>query len=111
MFSASAAKGDHQALEAAVLVAAHAGVHQRCGVSQKLAYAVLLDQVLDDRRVFARKVPESLFAAGVGETAGIEDEPAAMPRIVCRRLLVKGKTEDLDGEIFRIRGSHAPQFF
>src|SRR5688572_2915495 len=103
MLSAGTAKRDHQVLKAAALIGVHAGVHQRLGVGEKLMHAVLSIQVLHNRRVSTRKLLELFFASGVGQPATIKDKPAPVPGVVRWKAMVKGKTEDPDAEILRLR--------
>ena len=76
-------------LEAAALICAHAGVHQRYGAGKKLVHAFLLIEIVDDRRVFAGEGFEALFASGIGEAAAIENESAAISGLVLGQASVK----------------------
>src|SRR5712692_4732594 len=109
MLAAGAAERHHQALEAATLIIAHAGIHQRHHAGEKLMHALLLIEIVDHRRVFAREGLEALFASGIRETASVENEPAAMPGLVFREGPVKRKTENPEDEVFCF-GSQALQF-
>src|SRR5206468_10589551 len=62
-------------------------------------HAFLLIEVVDDRSVFAGKSLEALFAAGIRETATIEDEAAAISGFVFRQTLVKRKAENAHDKI------------
>ena len=53
-------------------------------MGQKLVHAFLLVEIFDHRRVFAGERAEPLFAAGIGQAAGIEDESAAVARFIER---------------------------
>src|SRR6266478_2291239 len=78
-------------------------------------HAFLLIKVVDHRGVLAGEGFEALFAAGIRETAAIEDEAAAISRFVLRQALVKRKTENAHDEIVGfarealqfLRGQHA----
>src|SRR6267142_1283134 len=94
MLAAGAAERNHQILEAALLIVVDARIHQRQDAGEKLMNAFLLIEIVDHRGVFAGESLEALFAAGIREAAAIEDEPAAISRLVFRQLLVKGKTEN-----------------
>src|ERR1039457_5174445 len=83
--SAWATKPHQQALKAATLTIAHAGIHQRRGASEELMHTFLLIEIVGHRLVFARKSSEELFASGVGKTPGIENETAAGPGLVFQR--------------------------
>src|ERR1017187_901148 len=74
MLAACATKRRHQALEAATLIVAHAGIHQRRGASEELMHALLLIEKIGHGLVFASKSSKALFASGVGQTPGIENE-------------------------------------
>src|SRR5581483_3377495 len=89
MLAAGATKRHHQALEAAALIIAHAGINQRHHAGEELMHALLLVEILDDRRVLAGEVLETLFASRIGNAAGIEDKSAAMSAVVFRQSLVK----------------------
>jgi len=56
MLAAGAPERHHQVLEAAALIRAHAGVHQRHCAGEKLAHALLLVEIVDDRASFEREV-------------------------------------------------------
>src|SRR3954465_8652420 len=85
MLSASTAERSRQALKAAALVIADAGVHQRLGIFQVFIHALLLAQIVDHRSVFSGKHLEALFASGIGQTARIEDESSAVAGLVLGR--------------------------
>src|ERR1700675_4529662 len=104
MLAAGASEGDHEILEAAVLRVADAGVHDREHAGEGLVHAFLLVEIVDDRSVFAGESFEALFAAGIRETAAIEDEASAVTGIVLRQGLVKRKTENAHDEIVGFRG-------
>src|SRR5579859_2974226 len=93
MLAAGAAKRYHQALETAAMIIAYAGVDQRHCAGEELMHALLLVEILDHRGVFAGEVLEALFASWIGNTAGIENESAAMSAVVFPESLVKGKAE------------------
>src|SRR3989441_5023956 len=109
MLAAGAAKGDHQIFEAALLITADAGVHQRQDTREKLVHAFLLIEIVDDRGVFASQSFEALFASWIGEAAAIEDESAAVSGLVCWQAAMKGKTENAHDQVIRF-GSEALQF-
>src|SRR5579864_1893790 len=77
MLAAGAAERHRQTLEAATLIIAYAGIHQRHHAGEKLMHALLLIQIIDHRRVFAREGLEALFASWIRETASVENETAA----------------------------------
>src|SRR5467141_3486295 len=104
MLAAGTAERDHQILEAALLIVADAGIHQRQDAGEKLMHALLLIEIVDDRAVFAGKSLEALFAAGIGEAAAIEDEAAAVAGFVLGQGLVEGKTENPHDEIVCVGG-------
>ncbi len=108
VLAASAAKRDHQILEAALLIIADARIHQRQDTGEKLMHAFLLVEIVDHGGIFTSERLEALLAAGIGEAAAIENESAAVPAFVLRQFLVKRKTENADGQIIRI-GSEALQ--
>src|SRR2546426_6977051 len=72
-------------------------------------HAFLLIEIVDDGSVLTGESFEALLAARIGEAAAIEDEAAAIPRIILRQALVKRKTENAHDEIVRF-GSEALQF-
>src|SRR5713101_5796058 len=109
VLATGAAERNHQIFEAATLIFAHAGVHERENTGEKLMHAFLLIEIVDDRDVFASEGLEALFAAGIGEAAAIENKAAAVPVFVLRQFLVKRKTENAYGEIVRFN-SDALQF-
>ena len=82
MLAAGAAERYHQALEAAALIVAHAGIHKRQDAGKKLVHTLLLIKIINNRRVFAGQLLELFFAPGIGKTAGIEDKSAAVPCLV-----------------------------
>src|SRR5262245_16119262 len=88
MLSARAAERHHQVLEAAVLVPADACVHKSHDVSKKLVHCFVLDEVVDDRRVFSSESFKSLFAAGIRQPSRIEHEAAAVSAFILRQTLV-----------------------
>src|ERR1019366_7538273 len=89
MLAAGAAERHHQVLEAAALIRAHACVHQRHCTSEKLVHALVLIEIVDDRRVFTGEGFEALFSAGIGEAAAIENEAAAIASVVLRQATMK----------------------
>ena len=72
-------------------------------------HAFLLNEIVDHRSILAGESLETLFAAGIGEAASIEDESAAVAAFVLRQAVVKGKTENPHDEIVRV-GGQALQF-
>src|SRR5215831_13957793 len=100
MLATGAAEGHHQILEAAVLVIAHTGIHQRHHAGEKLMHALLLMEIFDYRRVFARETFEALLATRIRETAAIKNESSAMPGLVLRQAAVKRKTENPHDQAF-----------
>jgi len=54
VLAAGAAERDHQILEAALLISADAGIHERQDAGEKLMHALLLLEIFDHRGVFAR---------------------------------------------------------
>src|SRR6266850_6169284 len=109
MLAAGAAERDHQIFEAALLIAADARIHQRQDAGEKLMHAFLLIEIVDHRRVFAGESLEALFASRIREAPAIENEPAAISRFIFREVLVKGKTENPNDQVFGF-GSEALQF-
>ena len=89
VLAAGAAERHHQVLEAALLIIAHTRIHQRDDAREKLMHALLLIEIVDYRRVFARQRFEAVFAAGIREAADIENESAAVPSIVLRDVPMK----------------------
>src|SRR5262249_5406302 len=59
---------------------------------------------IDDGSVLASERRIAVFAAGVGETAAVEDKAAAVAGVVLRQALVKRETEDADDEMVGFRG-------
>src|SRR6266404_6373310 len=96
MLTARAAKRDHQILETSTLIAAHARIHQRRDVRQKLVNALLLAQIVDHRRIPARKRLELLFAPRIRQTSSVKNKAAAISSVVRRQAAVKRKTENAD---------------
>src|SRR6266446_5980816 len=86
MLAAGAAERNHQIFEAALLI-----------------------EIVDHRGVFAGESLEALFASRIREAAAIENEPAPISRFIFRRILVKGKTENPNDQVFGF-GSEALQF-
>src|SRR5882762_4966614 len=78
-------------------------------------HAFLLIEIVDHRGVFAGESLEALFASRIREAPAIENEPAAISRLIFRQLLVKGKTENPDDQVLgfgsealqSLRGQHA----
>src|SRR5882724_7311520 len=110
MLAAGAAERNHQILEAALLIAIDARIHQRQDAGEKLMNAFLLIEIVDHRGVFTGESLEALFASRIGEAAAIENEPAAISSLVFRQVLVKRKTENPNDQVFGF-GSEALQFF
>ena len=77
---------------------------------QILVDALLLIEVVDDRRVLASKRFEALFPAGIREAAAVEDKPAAVAGLVLGQLVMKRKAENADNEIVGFE-SDALEFF
>src|SRR5229473_5892330 len=109
MLAAGAAERNHQIFEAALLIVVDARIHQRQDASEKLMHAFLLIEIVDDRGIFTRESLKALFASRIREAPAIEDEPAAISRLIFRQVLVKGKTENPDDQVFGF-GSEALQF-
>src|SRR5882724_735347 len=82
MLAAGAAERSRQALEAAALVVANAGVDQRFCILEVIVHALVLPQVVDHRSVLAGEGLETFFASGIGQAAGIEDKPAAVAGLI-----------------------------
>src|SRR5207302_10261622 len=78
MLAAGATERHHQVLEAATLISADTGVHQRHDAGEKLMHTLMLIEIVDYRRVFPSETFEALFASGIRETAAIENEAAAI---------------------------------
>src|ERR1700692_4288040 len=94
MLAAGAAERDHQVLEAAALVFVNAGIHKRHHAGQKLMHALLLVEVIDDRRIFTGELLEALFASGIRQAAAIKNESAAISAFIFRHAAVKRKREN-----------------
>src|ERR1700730_19029061 len=92
--AAGAAEGDHEVLEAALLIAGDAGLDEGNHTGEILVYAVLLVQIVDDRGIFARQLLEALFPAGVWQAAGIENKSYSVAGVVLRRIVVERETEN-----------------
>src|ERR1700690_2587303 len=82
MLAAGASERHHQILEATTLIFTHARIHQRNNARKKLVHALLLLQVVNHRRVFARENLESLFASGIRKAPGVENKATAISRLV-----------------------------
>src|SRR5258708_30977492 len=89
MLATGASKGDHQILEATLLIVGDASVDEGKDAGEKLMHSLLLGEVVDDRGVFAGERLEALFAAGIGEAAAIENEAAAVAGFVLGQAAVK----------------------
>src|SRR6267143_3142558 len=72
-------------------------------------HAFLLVEIVDHRGVSAGESFEALFASRIREAAAIENEPAAISRLIFRQILVKGKTKNPNDQVFGF-GSEALQF-
>src|SRR5579884_3917492 len=96
----------HQILKGATLVLVHAGLHQRRNTGEELMHGLLLIQIIDNRRIFARERFEAFFPPRIRQAAGIEDESAAMPTLVLRQSPVKRKAYDPHVQLL-CAGSHA----
>src|SRR5882724_5008359 len=78
-------------------------------------HAFLLIEIVDHRSVFAGESLEALLASRIREAPAIENEPAAISRLIFRQILVKGKTENPNDQVFGfgsealqlLRGQHA----
>src|SRR5467141_297844 len=88
VLATGAAEGDHQILEAALLIVADTRVHQREHAGEKLVNAFLLNEIVDDRSILAGESLETLFAAGIGKAASIENASAAVAAFVRRQAVV-----------------------
>src|SRR5213080_944509 len=84
VLSARATERDHQVLEAAVLISGDTCVNQRRDLIKKSMNAFLLVEILGNRRIFACEVLKSLFTPGIGQTASIKNESAAIAGFVFR---------------------------
>src|SRR6266850_2173163 len=109
MLAAGAAERNHQIFEAALLVAVDARIHQRQDAGEKLMHAFLLIEIVDHRGVLAGKGLEALFASRIRKAPAIENEPAAISRLIFRQVVMKGKAENPNDQIFSF-GSEALQF-
>src|ERR1017187_64044 len=78
VLASGAAEGDHEIFKAAALIAAHAGIRKRENVGQILVLAVLLIEIVDDRRVLACQHTELFFAPRIGKAPRVEDISAAV---------------------------------
>src|SRR5579862_8938703 len=90
-------------LESALLVASNAGVHKRQNAGKKLMHALLLVEVVDHGRILARQRLKAFLASGIRQAAPIENEAATVAGIILRILAMKRKTENSNGQIFRLR--------
>src|ERR1019366_3588856 len=88
MLAAGTTEGHHQVLEAATLIRAHACIHQRDRAGEELAHALLLIEIVDDRRIFPGEGLKAFFAAGVREAAAVENKTAAVAGVVLRQAAV-----------------------
>ena len=109
MLTAGASEGDHQILEAPLLIVSDRGVDERCGIGEKLADALLVMEKLDDGCILARGRMEARFASGIGEAAGVEDKSAAMSGWVIGNAAMKRKTQDSHRQLVGV-GSHVLKF-
>src|SRR5438105_12661362 len=78
MLAAGAAERHHHVLESAATVTAHAAIHQRHHVFEKLLHALLLLKIVDHGRVFPSEILEALLASRVRQASAIENESAAV---------------------------------
>ena len=62
-------------------------------------HALLPAEIVDHRRVLARKGLETLFAPGIGEASAVENESAAVAGFVFWQPSVKREAENSHGEI------------
>jgi len=97
VLAAGAAEGDHEVFEASALVAGDAAIYEGEDAGQVLLHTLLAAEVVDDRLVFAGEGLEAIFAAGVGEAAGVKDEAAAVAGLVGGGLAMEAEAEDADG--------------
>ncbi len=65
-------------------------------------HALLLIEVVDHRRIPARKRLEALFAPGIRQAASIKNKSAAIPALIFRQPAMKGETENPHHQIVRI---------
>src|SRR5262249_34043557 len=103
MLASGASERDHEMLESAALIVANAGVQQRHDACQKLMHALLLVEIVDDWRVAARKLLESLFAARIRKAPPIENEAAAVAAFVFRQAAVEREADNAHHEAVGIR--------
>src|SRR6059058_451010 len=80
-------------------------------------HALLLMQIVYDRRVPARERLEAFFPPRIREATAIEDKTAAVAGFVLGHFVVKGKTENADDQIVGfgrnafefLRSEHVPE--
>src|SRR5690349_23042246 len=104
MLAARATETHHQILEATLLVILDRRINERKHAGQELVNALLLVEVINDRRVAAGERFEALFPARVRKPAAIEDEAAAVAGLILGQVVVKRKTENAGDEIVGLRG-------
>src|SRR3954470_24946674 len=71
--------------------------------------ALLLIQIFDNRSVFTGQGLKTFFSTRIGKAAAVENETAAVPRVVFGQAAMEGKAEDADDEIISV-GIEALQF-
>ena len=99
-----AAERNHQILEAALLIGAHAAINQRHHAGKILMHALLLVEVIDYRRVFSGESFEAFFPPGIGQAAAIENKAAAISTFIFRKAAVKREAEDAHDKIVGFGG-------
>src|SRR5215831_16231733 len=93
VLAARTAETDHQVLKTSVLIILHAVIHQRHYMGQIVMDALLRIEIFGNRRVLAGERLKPLFAPGIRQAAGVENEAAAISGLVLGRVAAKRKTE------------------
>ncbi len=105
VLSTGAAERNHQILETSILIRIEARSHKRDHIGEELMGTFLLCQVFNDGGILSREVLESFFASRIRDAASIEDEPAAVSRLVFRhRAAMKRETENSEDQMIGVRG-------
>ena len=67
-------------------------------------HVFLLIEIVDDRLVLASQRLKPLFPSGIWQAAPVKHESTAVSGFIFRQALVKGKTENANGEIVSFAG-------
>src|SRR6202142_1624251 len=100
MLAAGTAERDGKASEAATLICFYAGIHEREHAGEILMRTFLLIEILDPRRVFARKCFEFFLASWIGNASRVENESTAVAGFVFGYALPIGKAANPYHQIF-----------